>query len=90
MTDTDNFDTEMAEFAKSLRKKASEANTSLEDATNAFKALTTYYAILRKYPADPSAAGETFDDILSDVHGVVAQEAANGGTPQVRSRRRGN
>lgn len=87
---TDNFDSEMAQFAKNLREKASESNTSLEDATNAFKALTTYYAILRKYPTDPEAGGETFDDILSGVHGVVAEEAANGSGTPVRSRRRGN
>lgn len=85
---SDDFDAEMLRFAKALQQKASENSTPLEEATNAFKALTTYYAILRKHPKDDSEGSmTTFEGLQDEVHRVVREESENGGTAApVRSR----
>ena len=82
MTDDQPFEQEMLNFARTLRKKAEIYNTPLEESTNAFKALTAFYAILRKYKStDDGSEDTTFDDIQNEVRDVVERENANGRAP---------
>lgn len=85
---TDDFQKEMLLYAKDLREKARKDNTPLEESINAFKALTTFYAILLKHkPSAEDGEGTTFDDLQSEVNEVVRQEAQNGRAAQaVRNR----
>lgn len=83
------FEQQMARFAAALQRKASASNVPLPDATNAFKALTTYYAILRRYPGKDDDDGDTtFDELQDDVRRVVAEESGPDGATPVRNRRR--
>jgi len=88
VTENSPFEKQMLKFANTLQEKAEKDNTSLEDATNAFKALAQFFAILRKY--QPEGAGDddvTFDDLQQHVRNVVAEEAQNGGSaPAIRNR----
>ena len=85
--DTDEtFERQMARFAKALQQKAAEKDTPLPDATNAFKALTAYYAILRRYPGKPVEEDDvSFDELQDEVRSVVAEEAQQNGTAPIRS-----
>lgn len=67
------------DWANNLAKKATEKDTSLQESTDAFKAVTTYYAALgknaKKHPADDVGEGEwSFDDI-EVVNGESGQRA---------------
>ena len=88
---SDNFEQEIVRFAKALQQKASAENTPLEEAKNAFKALVTFYAILRKHGSadDNGGDGMTFESLQDDVHRVVKEES-HGATPPIRSRPRRN
>jgi len=89
---SDDFEDEILKFAKALNQKASKDDTPLEEATSAFKALTTFYAILRKHPKDDAGNGvTTFESLQDDVHRVVREESENNGAEApVRSRHRRN
>jgi hypothetical protein len=62
----------MDDFAETLSKKACEKNTPLQESTDAFKALTAYYAVLQKQAKkggddDTETDGFTFGEDV--VHG---------------------
>lgn len=87
--ENETFERQMERFAKSVIQKAGAADTCLKDITDAFKALTTYYAILRKYPGEPEDADVTFDGIQDEMRQVVHEENVKNGstTPPIRDRR---
>ena len=76
-----NLKTVLDEFAKDLRKKASQKDTPLQEATDAFKALTAYYAAQQKgrKKSDP--------DEGDDSGGFSFGEVSNGGRSKVSARR---
>lgn len=89
MTEDDSFERQMARFAKAIAQKAANEKTPLEEATNAFKALTTYYAVLRRYPEkDDDGGAVTFDGIQEEVRKVIREESTDGDTPPVQGRGR--
>lgn len=88
---SDDFEKEMVRFAKALKQKASQDNTPLEEATNAFKALATFYAILKKHPSkEDGGEATTFEALQDEVHRVVEEEAHGTAETPVRSRPRRN
>lgn len=78
-----NLKQSLDEFAKKLITKASEKNTPLAESTDAFKAVTAYYAAQQKGRKksdddEPPDTGFSFAD---------GDEVTNGRNPQVRTRR---
>ena len=67
-------------FADELYKKASEKSTSLQESTDAFKALTSYYSATHK-------ARKTPDEEPDEGGFSFANEDANGGSQKVSGRR---
>lgn len=72
------------DWAEKLAKKAAETNTPLQDSTDAFKAVTSYYAARQKTAKkqnddDEEPGGFSFTDEV--IHGGTEQRAS------VRARR---
>jgi hypothetical protein len=81
------IDKEINALAKAVAKKAASDATSLEEATEALKALASWHAILLKYKQkkdDNEDEEPNFGDFAKQI-----EEVANGGSaPKVRGRRR--
>ena len=72
----------LAEWAESLRKKAEEKDTPLQESIDAFKAVTAYYAVELKQRK------KSGDDEEPDDGGFTFGEAGHGGGSQkIPSRR---
>ena len=69
-------------FAKRLSDKASEKDTPLQESTDAFKALTAYYAAQQK---NRKKSSESEEDDTGEFS--FADEVKNGGSPSARNRR---
>lgn len=70
------------EFAKALIEKASQDSTPLPESTDAFKAVTAYYAAQQKGRKKSGEDDEPDDGGFSFANGVE-----NGGSPKVSARR---
>lgn len=71
------------DWANKLAKKAAENSTPLQESTDAFKAVTAYYAAQQK-------ARKNQGDDEPDTEGFSfagSNEVVNGGNPAVRARR---
>ena len=80
------IDKEINDLAKSVAKKAAQDATSLEEATEALKALAGFYAIVLKHKQKQSDEDDepNFGDFARQI-----EEVGNGGSaPKVRGRRR--
>ena len=71
------------DFASKLAAKASKDATPLQESTDAFKALTAYYAAQQKH-RKKSGDDEPDEGGFSFANGL---EATDGGSPKVPSRR---
>lgn len=81
------FDNEMAKLAKAIVQTATLDATPFDERVDAFKALTTYYALrLRHKPDDDDTADGGFS-FAGSSFAHAAEEKPNGG-PDVRSRSR--
>lgn len=79
------FDMELAKLARTIVQKATLNDTPFDESVDAFKALTTYYALRLKHKTgddDPDPNGFNFGNT-----GFADTEQPNGG-PAVRSRSR--
>lgn len=70
--------TTLDEWAEKLSKKASEKDTSLQESTDAFKAVAAYYAALNK--GKPKKASDDEDPTDGFSFGGGASEVINGGS----------
>ena len=71
----------LAKWAETLRKKAEEKDTPLQESIDAFKAVTTYYV------AEQRLRKKSGDDEEPDDGGFTFGEAGNGGSSKIPSRR---
>ena len=71
----------LAEWAETLRKKAEEKDTPLQESIDAFKAVTTYYV------AEQKLRKKSGDEDEPDDGGFTFGEAGNGGSSKIPSRR---
>lgn len=80
---TSTFEDQIAKLAKHITNEATKGDTPLSEATDAFKALTTYYGLLLKHreKLDPDDDEPGFADFTKGIE--AAAEKANG---RVRSR----
>lgn len=77
------FETELAKLAKSIVQKAALETTPFDESVDAFKSLTTYYALWLKH----RQGDEDDDGGFSFASGLTAAEPPNG-SANVRSRPR--
>lgn len=75
-------------LAGDLEKKASATDTSLQESTDAFKALVQYFAILQKHKKsdEDEDDGANFASFTAGINGLT-EEPGNDGTAVSRRRR---
>lgn len=76
---------DLDKLASSLAQKAAMDDTTLAEATDALKALTSLYAVITKggkKGSEPPEDGDTFEDFASQ----IGEESPNGRKTRVRGR----
>lgn len=86
------FPKALNDLATHVAVKAADADTPLQESTDALKALTPYYALLLKQKMgntqdDPELS---FTDFKKNLESLKTQEVDNGGSPRIPGSRRRN